>query len=72
MGSEARHELRNIPINFSPTEIQRYTQTFMRFDYNKDGHITVLDIRKVGITSHNYRFSLCCNNGVRIRSRGRC
>jgi glycerol-3-phosphate dehydrogenase len=46
MGSEARSELKNIPINFSPVEIQGYTRTFSRFDYNKDGHITVLEMRK--------------------------
>ncbi|XP_065182333.1 glycerol-3-phosphate dehydrogenase, mitochondrial-like [Sycon ciliatum] len=47
MGGKARKEIREVPINFSPEEITAYEKIFKRVDTDGDGHISIVDLRKV-------------------------
>jgi glycerol-3-phosphate dehydrogenase len=47
MGLKVRTESRDVPITLSYTEAQNYIKKFKAFDRDGDGHISVLDLRKV-------------------------
>ena len=47
MGGKVREEIRKVPINFTLSEIRSYESIFKRVDSDGDGHISILDLRKV-------------------------
>ena len=46
MGYKARTEVRNVDINLSYQEAKEYARIFKQFDKDKDGHISIHDLRK--------------------------
>ena len=46
MGFKARKEVRDVPINLSYQEAKQYSDIFMGFDKDHDGHISMQDLRK--------------------------
>ena len=46
MGYKARTEVRNVDINLSYQEAKEYGRIFRQFDKDKDGHISIHDLRK--------------------------
>ena len=46
MGYKVRKELQEAPINLSYQEAMKYTRVFKGLDSDKDGHISIQDLRK--------------------------
>ena len=46
MGYKARTEVRNVDIDLSYQEAKEYGRIFRQFDKDKDGHISIHDLRK--------------------------
>ena len=46
MGYKARTEVRNVDINLSYQEAKEYGKIFRQFDKDRDGHISIHDLRK--------------------------
>ena len=46
MGLKVATEVRDAPINLSYQEAKHYSQIFKEFDKDKDGHISIHDLRK--------------------------
>lgn len=46
MGLKVASEVRDTPINLSYQEAKHYSQIFKTFDKDKDGHISIHDLRK--------------------------
>ena len=46
MGLKVATEVRDVPINLSYQEAKSYSQIFKNFDKDKDGHISIHDLRK--------------------------
>ena len=46
MGYKVRKELQEAPINLSYQEAMKYTKVFKGLDSDKDGHISIQDLRK--------------------------
>ena len=46
MGLKAASEVRDSPINLSYQEAKHYSQIFKSFDKDKDGHISIHDLRR--------------------------
>ena len=46
MGLTVATEVRDVPINLSYQEAKKYSQIFKSFDKDKDGHISIHDMRK--------------------------
>lgn len=47
MGGKIREDIRKVPINFTLEEIRSYQNIFKRVDSDGDGHISIVDLRKV-------------------------
>ena len=46
MGYKARTEVRNVDISLSYQEAKEYGKIFRQFDKDKDGHISIHDLKK--------------------------
>lgn len=46
MGFKVRHEVRNVEIKLSYQEAKRYTEIFKSLDKDKDGHISIYDLKR--------------------------
>jgi Ca2+-binding EF-hand superfamily protein len=46
MGLRVASEVRDVPINLSYQEAKRFSEIFKTFDKDKDGHISIHDLRK--------------------------
>ena len=46
MGLKVATEVRDAPINFSSQEAKHYSEIFKEFDKDKNGHISIHDLRK--------------------------
>lgn len=46
MGLKVASEVRDAPINLSYQEAKQYSQIFKTFDKDRDGHISIHDLRK--------------------------
>ena len=46
MGYKVRKELQGAPINLSYQEAMKYSKVFKGLDSDKDGHISIQDLRK--------------------------
>ena len=46
MGYRVRTEVRDVPISLSYQEAKEYSKIFNTFDHDKDGHISIHDLRK--------------------------
>ena len=46
MGSKVRSDVRNVEIRLSYKEAKQYSQVFQSLDKDKDGHISIYDLRK--------------------------
>lgn len=46
MGYKARTEVRNVDIHLSYQEAKEYGKIFKQFDKDRDGHISIHDLRK--------------------------
>ena len=46
MGLKVASDVRDVPINLSYQEAKRYSQIFKSFDKDRDGHISIRDLRK--------------------------
>ena len=46
MGYKVRKELQEAPINLSYQEAMKYSKVFKGLDSDKDGHISIQDLRK--------------------------
>ena len=46
MGLKAASEVRDSPINLTYQEAKHYSQIFKSFDKDKDGHISIHDLRR--------------------------
>ena len=46
MGYKARTEVRNVDISLTYQEAKEYGKIFRQFDHDKDGHISLHDLRE--------------------------
>ncbi len=46
MGSKVRSDVRNVEIKLSYKEAKMFTQIFQSLDKDKDGHISIYDLKK--------------------------